>query len=161
MSRSAQDVPGMLTFHCPKPSSACSGCSSRVYYAYGPPRTARLARAPPMGQWTSSPRTSATVSEGGSRRPMWPPRYLLRTIEALSIPLRQLGAGARAREAHGIQSNSHHDPSSRGARDIGESAFHLIFREGARSRFPGGGKGLSSFRIVKFPGNFPCFTVST
>ena len=73
---------------------------------------------------------------------MWPPRYLLRTIEALSIPLRQLGAGARAREAHGIQSNSHHVPSSRGARDLGESAFQLIFREGSRSGFPGKGKGL-------------------
>ena len=78
---------------------------------------------------------------------MWPPRYLLRTIEALSIPLRQLGAGARAREAHGIQSNSHHVPSSRRARDLGESAFQLIFREFARSRFPGGGKGLTPFLI--------------
>ena len=142
MSKSAQDVPGMLTFHCPKPSSACSGCSSRVYYAYGPPRTARLARARPLGQWTSSARTSATVSEGGSRRPMWPPRYLLRTIEALSIPHRQSGASSRAREAHGVLPNSHHDPSSRGARDIAESAFQLIFREGSRSRIPRGGKGV-------------------
>ena len=148
MSRSAQDVPGMLTFHCPKPSSACSGCSSRVYYAYGPPRTARLARARPLGQWTSSPRTSATVSEGGSRRPMWPPRYLLRTIEAVSIPHRQSGASSRAREAHGVLPNSHHDPSSRGARDIAESAFQLIFREGARWRIPGTGRGLIVVRMA-------------
>ena len=142
MSRSAQDVPGMLTFHCPKPSSACSGCSSRVYYAYGPPRTARLARARPQGQWTSSPRTSATVSEGGSRRPCRPPRHLMRTIEAVSIPHRQSGASSRAREAHGVQPNSRHVPSSRGARELAESAFQLIFREGARWRIPGTGRGL-------------------
>ena len=73
---------------------------------------------------------------------MWPPRYLLRTIEAVSIPHRQSGASSRAREAHGVLPNSHHDPSSRGARDIAESAFQLIFREGSRSRFPGEGKGL-------------------
>ena len=66
---------------------------------------------------------------------MWPPRHLLRTIEAVSIPHRQSGAGSRAREAHGVLPNSHHDPSSRGARDIAESAFQLIFREGSRSRF--------------------------
>ena len=74
---------------------------------------------------------------------MWPPRHLLRTIEAVSIPHRQSGAGSRAREAHGVLPNSHHDPSSRGARDIAESAFQLIFREGARWRIPGSGKGLS------------------
>ena len=76
---------------------------------------------------------------------MWPPRHLLRTIEAVSIPHRQSGAGSRAREAHGVLPNSHHDPSSRGARDIAESALQLLSREaeGARSRFPGGGKGLT------------------
>ena len=137
MSRSAQDVPGMLTFHCPKPSSACSGCSSRVYYAYGPPRTARLARAPPLGQWTSSPRTSATVSEGGSRRPMWPPRYLLRTIEAVSIPLRQWGASSPAREAHGVHPNSHHDPSSRRARYLAKTRFSKVFERARDRDFPG------------------------
>ena len=73
---------------------------------------------------------------------MWPPRYLLRTIEAVSILHRQSGASSRAREAHGVLPNSHHDPSSRGARDIAESAFQLIFREGSRSGFPGAGKGL-------------------
>ena len=141
MSRSAQDVPGMLTFHCPKPSSACSGCSSRVYYPYGPPRTARLARAPPLGQWASSPRTSATVSEGGSRRPMWPPRYLLRTIEALSIPHRQSGAGSRAREAHGVQPNSHHVPSSRGARDLAKTRFNKVFERARDRDFPARERG--------------------
>ena len=73
---------------------------------------------------------------------MRPPRNLLTTIEAVSIPFRQSIAGARAREAHGIQSNSHHVPSSRRARYLAESAFQLIFREGSRSGFPGVGKGL-------------------
>ena len=141
MSRSAQDVPGMLTFHCPKPSSACSGCSSRVYYAYGSPRTARLARARPLGQWTSSPRTSATVSEGGSRRPMWPPRHLLTTIEAFSIPLRHALAGARAREAHGVQPNSRHVPSSRGARDLAKTRFNKFSRALSRRDSPGRERG--------------------
>ena len=70
------------------------------------------------------------------------PRYLLRTIEAVSIPHRQSGASSRARDAHGVQPNSHHVPSSRGARDLAESAFQLIFREGSRSGFPGEGKAL-------------------
>ena len=88
---------------------------------------------------------------------MWPPRHLLRTIEAVSIPHRQSGASSRAREAHGVQPNSHHDPSSRGARDVAESAFQLIFREGSRWRFPGSGKGL----ISNPPGRRPTGTAKT
>ena len=72
---------------------------------------------------------------------MWPPRYLLRNIEALSIPLRQLGAGARAREAHGIQSNSHHVPSSRGARDLAKMRFHEFSRALSRRDFPAKERG--------------------
>ena len=70
---------------------------------------------------------------------MWPPRHLLTTIgiEAVSIPHRQSGASSRACEAHGVLPNSHHDPSSRGARDLAESTFQLIFREGARWRILG------------------------
>ena len=76
---------------------------------------------------------------------MWPPRHLLRTIEAVSIPLRQSGASSRARESHGVLPNSRHDPSSRRALELAESAFQLIFREGSRWRIPGEGKGLTLF----------------
>ena len=72
---------------------------------------------------------------------MWPPRHLLRTIEAVSIPLRQSGAAARAREAHGVQPNSRHVPSSRGARDLAKMRFHEFSRALSRRDFPGWEKG--------------------
>ena len=76
---------------------------------------------------------------------MWPPRHLLRTIEAVSIPLRQSGAAARAREAHGVQPNSRHVPSSRGARELAKTRFNKVFAiADVQARFPGGGKGLNA-----------------
>ena len=74
---------------------------------------------------------------------MWPPRHLPRTIEAVSIPLRQSGAAARAREAHGVQPNSRHVPSSRGARDLAKTRFNKVFAIAVQARFPGTGKGLT------------------
>ena len=67
---------------------------------------------------------------------MWPPRHLLTTIEAVSIPLRQSIAGARAREAHGVQPNSRHVPSSRGARDLAKMRFNKFSRELSRRDSP-------------------------
>ena len=76
---------------------------------------------------------------------MRPPRHLLTTIEAVSIPLRQSIAGARAREAHGVQPKSRHDPSSRGARDLAKTRFNKVFAIALQARFPGAGKGLIKF----------------
>jgi hypothetical protein len=76
---------------------------------------------------------------------MRPPRHLLTTIEVVSIPLRQSIAGARAREAHGVQPKSRHDPSSRGARDLAKTRFNKVFAIALQARFPGAGKGLIKF----------------
>ena len=57
---------------------------------------------------------------------MWPPRYLLRTIEALSIPLRQLGGGCTSPSGR----ESGHTPCRRMAR--------AVERFSARDRSPGG-----------------------
>ena len=72
---------------------------------------------------------------------MWPPRHLLTTIEAVSIPLRQSIASSRAREAHGVQPNSCHVPSSRGARDLAKTRFNKFSRALSRRDFPGREKG--------------------
>ena len=72
---------------------------------------------------------------------MRPPRHLLTTIEAFSIPLRQSIAGARAREAHGVQPNSRHVPSSRGARDLAKMRFHKVFAIAVQTDFPGRERG--------------------
>ena len=76
---------------------------------------------------------------------MWPPRYLLRTIGAVSIPLRQWGASSRAREAHGVQSNSRHVPSRRGARDLAKTRFNKVFERARDRKTPGEGRGLILF----------------
>ena len=40
------------------------------------------------------------------------------SLIGLSVPRMEPGAGATAREAHGVQPNSHHVPSDKGARNL-------------------------------------------
>ena len=71
---------------------------------------------------------------------MWPPRYLLRTIEALSIPLALFGSWEPARELARPMEFSRTRVTSRpadSARDLAKTRFNKVFAIAVQARFPG------------------------
>ena len=70
---------------------------------------------------------------------MWPPRYLLRTIEALSIPHRQSGASSRGPWSSAELAPR---PVRRGRSKPQKNALDSRKMRGMQSWIPGVGRGL-------------------